>query len=98
MKTKPELDAVMFLGFPFNTDDKPFCKMMRDILFGKKEDGDLLKNPRFERIYKAAVKARDEIGVSVGSEDAYFVLVGNKLRAVNLETKSQWYDVEKPGE
>jgi len=93
-----ELDSVMFLGFPFNTDDKAFCAMMRDILFGRKGDEDFLKNPRFERIFEAAIKANKEVGVEVGAENAYFILRGNKLRVVNLETKSQWYDVEKPDE
>lgn len=88
-----EEDKVMFLGFPIETDDKAFCTMMRDILFGKKTDDDFLKD--FQGVYDAALKARKEIGVEPG-DDATFEYFNNKLRAKSKDTTSQWHPT-RPG-
>lgn len=90
-KNTPE-DKVMFLGFPLKTDDKAFCTMMRDILFGKKSDADFLLS--FSGVHEAALKARDNIGVEPGDDDATFELIKGKLRCVKGDNSSKWYEAK----
>lgn len=89
MKTK-ELDEVMFLGARFKTDDKAFCTMMRDLLFGKKDDADFLRS--FSGVHELALKARDAVGAQPGDEDSSFEYVKGKLRARKGDKWSEWYE------
>lgn len=84
------LDEVMFLSFRLKTDDKGFCTMMRDLLFGKKEDSDFLLE--YSGVHEAALKARDALGVVPGDDDATFELIKGKLRCLKNGNASEWYD------
>jgi hypothetical protein len=77
----------MFLGCPILTDDKGFCTMMRDILFGRKKDEDFLKS--YAGVYEAALKARKEIGADVG--EGSFEYFDGQVRALKGEAVSQWH-------
>ena len=84
------LDEVMFLSFRLKTDDAAFCTMMRDLLFGRKSDSEFLLE--YSGVHDAALKARDEIGVQPGDDDATFELIKGKLRCVKGSNSSKWYD------
>lgn len=85
-----DLDEVMFLSFRTKSDDAAFCTMMRDLLFGRKSDADFLRS--FSGVHEAALKARDEVGVQPGDDDATFELIKGKLRCVKGDKASEWYE------
>lgn len=87
--TSGSLDEVMFLSFRLKTDDGAFCSMMRDLLFGVKSDADFLLS--FSGVHEAALKARDDMGVEPGDDDATFELIKGKLRCVKGDRASEWY-------